>query len=123
MGVIQDIKCEVCKVDTIDVWVEAGRVPKCETCGGIRSIIPSGFHHDLLGQPTYSDATGKFHTSQSEKRAHLRTLGYEEAGDKVHGARADHTIHNTAFSYSGQSEHVSTGERAHQRGGPTRGIT
>jgi hypothetical protein len=117
---MHDLRCTRCQAIERGVLVEVGRYPKCDACGGVRTWVPAGFHTDLFGRPQYSDATGKYHTSQRDKVRHLKALGYEEAGDPVHGARPELRIKNTAFSYAGQAGHISTQERAQRRSASAR---
>lgn len=110
--ILHDLICKKCEAIEEGVLVEAGRYPRCDACGGQRTWKPSGLHTDLYGSPQYSDATGRFHSSQSEKDRVMRDAGYFSCGDKVHGARPEHSIKNTGFSYAGQPTRTSTQERA-----------
>ena len=65
---------------------------------------------DVYGSAQYSDATGEFHTSQREKIKTMKDLGYEEAGDKVGGARKEHRLKGTGYFYPGQSSHRTVSE-------------
>lgn len=65
---------------------------------------------DVYGSAVYSDATGEFHTSQRDKVAKMKEWGYEEAGDPVGGARHEHKLKNTGFSFGGQDSRRTVSE-------------
>ncbi len=122
MSVIHDLRCTQCEAVEIGVWVEDGRFPACEACGGIRDWIPFVFATDVYTSEQYSDATGQMHTSQRDKDRTMWEAGiakngvpFVPSGDYVHGGRPEHSIKDTAFSYRGQLQRISTGERARQR--------
>jgi hypothetical protein len=73
--------------------------------------MPSKINTDVYARPTYSDATGEWHSSTHEKEMTMAKDGFYPAGDKVGGARHEHRTKGTAFFYPGQTSHVSTGER------------
>lgn len=117
--ILHDLICTVCERVEVDVQVSGGDYGHCDTCGGERTWRPAGFHTDVYGSPQYSDASGQYHSSTREKAAHLADprnneygVSFQEAGDKVGGARKDHTLKRTGFSYPSQGGRTSTGERA-----------
>ena len=67
---------------------------------------------DVYGSAQYSDATGEYHTSQRDKIKHMREAGYEEAGDKVGGARKEHRINGTGYSFPEQVSRRTVSEGA-----------
>ena len=102
---IRDLRCVECDVVERGVACNYNEYRPCPECGGDCVMDFSGgqaFYTDVFGQPTYSDATGLEHSSQREKIAHMRKNGYDEAGDKVGGARHEHRINGTGFSFPGQ---------------------
>lgn len=121
MSVLHWLYCDACGIVLEDVQVDLGRMPTCETCGREMRIT---WEHgkppatDCYGVAQYSDAAGREFTSHRQKVAHMKDprnnpwgVSYEEAGDKVGGARPDLSIKKTGFSYEGQRSRVSTGER------------
>lgn len=96
-------------------------------CSGRLRFVPEGFVTDVFGSAIYSDAAGCEVTSSRERDRIMRNThhvigdtgysvrGYEPAGDKVGGARADHSLKRTAFSGGGIRTRTSTGERALSR--------
>ena len=115
MGVWHDLQCEACGERHSDVPVSGGVAPPCASCGGPCRIVFDRWttvHTDLFSTPQYSDASGRWHRSQREKERCMREAGFEPCGDRQHGGRPEHRIHETAFSYAGQASRQSTGERA-----------
>jgi hypothetical protein len=113
MSVWHDLECQRCGFRETDVLVSQGRIRRCP-CGGARKIVYDGWqtvHTDLFTTPQYSDAAGLTFSSQREKERHMAGLGYQVAGDRVGGARADHTLKHKAVSYAGQGCRKSTAER------------
>jgi len=110
----RDLRCVLCGHVMMDVACEYAHYPPCEMCEG-RLIItwergkPPAT--DVYGCPQYSDASGKWHSSQHEKRMELAKWGFHEAGDPVGGARKDHTLKHTAISAPKLGLRTSTGER------------
>jgi len=110
---IRDLICENCDAILRDVACAYGDYPCCEACGGRLQVCWSGGQPpatDVYGVAQYSDATGQWHTSQSDKKRVMRNAGFEEAGDPVHGARPDHRLKGSAFSFSGQTDHRTVAE-------------
>jgi hypothetical protein len=109
----RDLHCVDCGEFVMNVACEYATYPPCGNCGGEMVIdwragqAPST---DVYGSPIYSDATGMYHTSQRDKVRHMREWGYDEAGDKVGGARRDHTLKRTGFSFQGQSTRKTVSE-------------
>jgi len=88
-------------------------IPRCPECGGELEMCWVGGKPpatDVFGCAQYSDATGEFHTSQRDKIRVMKDVGFEEAGDLVGGARKDHTLKNTGFSFSGQGSRRTVSE-------------
>ena len=108
--IVHDLMCDRCGELDEAVLYERGNPPECR-CGGERHWSPAGFNTDLYPTPIYSDASGQYHSSTRDKEAYMRRAGYEPKGDKVRGGRPDLSIRGSAFSYSGQSSRVSTGEK------------
>lgn len=95
--VLHDVTCPACGNDSLDesfsqAEIERGDWGVCEQCGTLRKWLPNRFATDVFGQPQYSEASGQFHSSTREKVRHMRALGYEEAGDRVHGGRNDGSL-------------------------------
>ncbi len=112
---IRDLRCTVCSAVTLAVACSYREYPNCATCGGSTAITWAGGKApgtDVFGCSTYSDATGEWHTSQRGKIKAMRDLGYEEAGDKVGGARADHTLKRSTFSFPDQGSRRTVSEGA-----------
>jgi len=65
---------------------------------------------DVFGSAQYSDATGQCHTSQRDKARVMKESGFFEAGDLVGGARADHRLKRTTFSYGKQQSRRTASE-------------
>jgi hypothetical protein len=103
---IRDLFCTHCDAKVWDDASPFNEYPPCEECGGQmdvtweRGMAPST---DVYGCAQFSDATGQEHSSQREKIKFMRNAGYEEAGDKVGGARIEHSLKNSTFSYPGQT--------------------
>ena len=115
MSVRHDLRCLACGAREADAMVDPAQVPPCGSCGGERRIVFdrwSTVHTDLFATPRYSDASGRWHSSQREKERFMRERGFEPCGDRKGGARPEHTIRDTAFSYAGQRTRQSTRERA-----------
>jgi hypothetical protein len=102
MSIDHDLECVDCGTIYVHVPVEYGDYPPCELCGGATKVnwehgqAPST---DVFGCPTYSDATGEFHSSQREKIKSMKKSGFFEAGDKVGGARNEHRISGTSYFF------------------------
>jgi hypothetical protein len=108
---LHDIRCTRCATIQLDVVIENHEYPPCPLCGGKTTWVPSKMTTDLFATPQYSDAAGRSFSSQREKEKYMAERGYWGKGDKDHGARVDLSIKRTGFSYSGQGNHRSTGER------------
>lgn len=124
MAVLHDLQCECGWESPAPYHIEQGAFPHCPDCQGQtrpRFDAWTTVSTDIYSTPQYSDAAGRFFSSTREKERHMyqphqidtqgNTVRYEAAGDKVHGARADHTLKRSAFSYNGQGSKISTGER------------
>ncbi len=111
---IRDLRCVKCSHIVRRVACSYENYPRCK-CGGAVVIAWDGGQApstDVFGHEVYSDATGKSHTSQRDKIRHMREAGFEEAGDKVHGARADHTLKRSTFSFPHQGSRRTVSEGA-----------
>jgi hypothetical protein len=109
----RDLYCQICGTVLEDVSCEYRLYPACPECGGPMKVTwESGQppNTDIHGVAEFSDATGMYHTSQRDKVRVMKECGYEEAGDKVHGGRPDHTLKNSTFSYPGQRNKRTTAE-------------
>ena len=118
MAVLHDLICtaETCRWHE-EGWVENGQYPLCPICGADTTWMPTGLHTDVYGSEQYSDAAGRSFSSQHEKEIFMARKGYVVAGDPVGGARADHRIRGSGFSYARQGSRQSAAER----GGAKRG--
>lgn len=104
--ILHDLRCRHCGFVEREAQVRANRLGHCPKCllGG-RKITYEFWETvktDVFGSPQMSDASGREHSSQREKERFMRSQGYEGCGDKVGGARRDHTLRGTGFSYAGQ---------------------
>ena len=111
----RDLYCIDCEEVAWSVACEYEHYPDCASCGGEMQITWEGGHApstDVYGCAQYSDATGLEHTSQREKIKHMRDNGWDEAGDKVGGARPEHRLHGTGFSFPGQGNRRTVNEGA-----------
>ena len=110
----RDLRCVLCNFIMHNVPCEYAKYPPCQLCHG-RLVITweagQAPATDVYGSAKFSEATGEWHTSQREKAKRMAEFGYHEAGDKVGGARADHTLKHTAVSAPGLGLRTSTGER------------
>ena len=111
----RDLYCVDCEETVWGVACEYDRYPGCASCGGKMKISWEGGHApstDVYGSEQYSDATGMYHTSQRQKEQVMRDYGYEVAGDPVGGARKEHRLKGTTFSYGNQSSRRTVSEGA-----------
>ena len=102
-GVEHNLHCRECGADVLNILVVNCDYGFCKLCGGPMTWTPKSFHTDVYGAPKYSDATGQTHSSHRDKVRHMRSNGFDEAGDKVHGARPEHRLTHASFSYPKQS--------------------
>jgi len=112
---IRDLRCVDCGEVVFGVACAYRRYPACANCGGKLKITWEGGiapATDVYGRPVYSDATGECHTSQREKAKAMAEWGFHEAGDPVGGARREHKLRGTGFSFSGQSSRRTVSEGA-----------
>lgn len=113
--IIHDLRCTVCKVLHLNVGVVNGAIPGCDLCGGQMKVSWEGGKPpgtDVYGHPKWNEGTGRFESSHRQAEKFMRSQGWDgAAGDPVGGARPDHRIKRTGFSYAGQASRVSTGER------------
>ena len=109
----RDLRCDDCDTAMADIQCEFGAYPACPLCGGATKITWEGGQPpstDVYGVAQFSDATGEWHTSQRDKKRVMRECGYEECGDRVGGARPDHTLKRTSFSFAGQTSRRTVAE-------------
>jgi len=109
----RDLRCHDCGEIYWGVACEYRKYGNCGNCGGELEITWEGRQApstDVYGSPQYSDASGQLHTSQREKIKYMREWGYEEAGDKVGGARNEHRIKGTGYSFPGQKNRRTVSE-------------
>jgi hypothetical protein len=115
-AIIHDLRCTDCKVLHLNVAVANGVKPACCLCGGETKVSWEGGKPpgtDIYSTPRWNEGTGRFERSHREAEKYMRSQGWEGGcGDKVGGARPDHSLKRTGFSYAGQGSRVSTGERA-----------
>jgi len=94
-----------------DIAVIGGVMGKCDRCGEprrvswLRGMAPS---NDCYGAPRDIESLGLRDVSRSDVKAHLKANAWEEAGDRVHGARNTERYEGKGFSYSGQASRAST---------------
>ncbi len=111
----RDLYCVDCEETVFRVACEYDKYPGCANCGGRMRVSWEGGQApstDVFGSEQYSDATGMYHTSQRDKERTMRDYGYETAGDKVGGARREHVLKGTTFSYGNQANKRTVGEGA-----------
>jgi len=111
---IRDLRCQKCDRVYRGVACEYREYPRCE-CGGKTAITWDGGvapSTDVWGSAQYSDASGQYHTSQREKVKYLKEWGYHEAGDPVGGARKEHRLKGSTFSFAGQKNRRTVSEGA-----------
>jgi hypothetical protein len=113
--IIHDLRCTVCKVLHLNVAVVGRAIPACDLCGGETKVSWEGGKPpgtDVYGQARWNEGTGRMETSSRGAEKFMRSQGWDgHAGDKVHGARVEHKLVGTGYSYRGQGSRVSTGER------------
>ena len=110
----RDLYCVDCGETVWGVACEYRKYPGCANCGGFLKISWEGGQApatDVYGCSQYSDASGQWHSSQREKVKFMKTAGsqinnarvsgFEEAGDKVGGAREETFIRRSYF-HSGE---------------------
>lgn len=119
-------RCDLTRDAGLIDWSPTDDYGRCP-CGGTLRFVPEGFMTDVFGSAQYSDAVGDYVTSSHDRDRKMRDAhheigdsgfsvkGYEPCGDKVHGARPDHSLKNTAFSGGGIGARTSTGERSLHR--------
>ena len=119
MSVLHDLGCTACGTRMLKVMVKVDVLPPCQLCGGKTKTRYDDWKTvagDFGCQPFYSDAAGRWFTSQHDQDRHMRGLDipFYPAGDKVGGARTELKIHGSGFSYAGQGSRQSSQE--HRRG-------
>jgi hypothetical protein len=114
--IIHDLRCTQCGTLHLDTAIIDGARPACRLCGGEMKVSWEGGKPpgtDLYMTPQWNEGTGRYETSHASAEKYMRQEhGYEGGcGDKVHGARHEHRIVGTGYSYRGQGSRVSTAER------------
>jgi hypothetical protein len=110
---IRDLYCVDCGEPVFGVACAYREYPDCASCGGEMRVTWEGGQPpstDVYGCAQYSDATGECHTSQRAKARVMAEAGYHEAGDPVGGARIEHRLNGTGFSFSGQGSRRTVSE-------------
>jgi len=70
----------------------------------------------VYGQERWNEGTGRMERSSRGAEKYMQSQGFDgHAGDKVGGARVEHKLVGTGFSYRGQRIRTSTGERERAR--------
>jgi len=96
--------------------MEPLKYPPCPLCGGPGKANWEHGHPpatDVYGHETWNEGTGQYHTSSRAAEKCAQGMGYDgHAGDAVGGAKVEHRIVGTGYSYRGQGSRQSTGERA-----------
>ena len=111
----RDLYCIDCEETVFAVACEYQNYPDCASCGGEMQVSWEGGQApctDVYGHEQYSDATGMMHSSHGDKVRHMSENGFYEAGDKVGGARNEHRINGTGFSFPGQTRRRTVSEGA-----------
>ena len=111
----RDLYCMDCGDVVWGVACAYKKYPGCANCGGELRVTWEGGQApstDVYGSPQYSDASGQYHSSQREKIGVMRDHGFDEAGDAVGGARYEHKLKRTTFSYCGQGNRRTVSEGA-----------
>ncbi len=111
----RDLYCIDCGDVVWSVACAYQKYPDCANCGGEMKTTWEGGQApstDVYGSAQYSDASGRWHSSQREKAAVMREAGFDEAGDLVGGARYEHRLNRTTFSYCKQGSRRTVSEGA-----------
>ena len=109
--ILHDLRCKACGAVEEDVRCSPPSYPEC-VCGSTdRTWIPRKVTSDIFSTPKFNHATGQWHTSTRDVESTMAKMGYSAAGDKVHGARDETWIKESAFSFSGQGSRRSSAER------------
>lgn len=85
-----DFECEKCgKVETHSMAWEESQFPRKCSCGGTaHKLFPVEAAYGIkIQEPYYDEALGVDISGKREKQQILKAMGYQETGDKVHGAR------------------------------------
>jgi hypothetical protein len=110
----EDLYCHRCESRELAVTFKEEDWPEC--CGAQMKIaVVTPRRTDCYSAPRYSEAGGKFYSSRREQVADMKAAGFEEAGDKVGGARTELSIKESSFSYPGKVSRMSTAERSRER--------
>ena len=115
MSVKHDLHCIDCGEMVHFVAVEYGNYPGCAACGGEMTVNWEHGHApttDVYGCARYSDASGEEHRSTRELEGHMAGWGYHPAGDPVGGARIEHRLKGTGYSWPGQGSRRTVSEGA-----------
>lgn len=90
--VLNDWRCPTCGQVSRNVALASGVRARCPRClDEMRSLWDHGQAPttDVFGHPRYFDCSGQEHGSRRDLVSHMRSLGYEEAGDRVRGGRTN----------------------------------
>lgn len=105
---IYDLHCTRCDATWRDVSCRPGEWGTC-TCGAPRAMTPFVFATDVLGCERVSGVLDEGvgdrplrYTSTREREAKMRRMGFEPAGDRVHGARNQDGYRGMIFSDGGR---------------------
>jgi len=133
MPILHDLQCKGCGWESPEtVLVPSAGPPPCPSCRHKTEPRYDAWNTmvlDCYSTPKYFDAAGRSFSSTREKERFMYkehrigtaergrgTVRYEPSGDRVHGARPDHTLKDKGFSYAGQKNRSSSGERKQARG-------
>lgn len=100
---VYDLRCPGCEKEWQDVVRPPAEFGRCEACGEALRMIPGPFVADAWGAPRHVRSFDRTFDSKSEMRSHLKAGGWEPAGDRVGGARAETHYKASATSYGGQT--------------------
>ena len=93
MGVLHDLFCQNCGATRKNVVVVKGAFPDCQRCASTMRWQPFVVATDVLGHETTSRILDEApnrpltYTSTKERDRKMKRLGFEPAGDRIHGAR------------------------------------
>lgn len=106
---LYEYECEQCGDFDAAARIADRRTQPCPKCGELaRQVIKTPPQTDVLGSEHYCDVNEVSYTSTREYEKKMKVGGWEPAGDKVGGARSEHKVNGTLFSYAGQSSRTST---------------
>ena len=112
---VRDLRCVECGNVVLDVQCKYANYPECGICKGEMCVTWEAGRPpktDVYGSPQWNEGVGDYVRSTRDAEKKMADEGFYPAGDPVGGARSDHRIKGTGFSYSGQTSRLSTAERA-----------